>query len=409
MKLKEFIVLFSFFIILVQCMNPIKEASRDKTFSINVDSAQDFIDLKLSDIADSFRLVRLETSDKSIISASDYYVSDKYIIAFSQDGYYKFASDGKFIKKMLGYGRGPDEISGFLYAYFYDENNDLLYLEDVNLNQKLLVYDLNLDKFVTPIKKAIHGPMGQIAIYNDSLIIGQSPSYISKPYAILFQNFEGKFISGIPNTKKILWGDDPEEHYQNSFISIGQNEYRIRFDRDDTLFTLKNNHLVPYIILDFKEPRESPPNAKQQKGDRGIRFPRMEPPSFLIISVSTIEEITWFGTSGKSKSSYKYFFFDKSTGKSSIIRTYDDDFSGVIQTSSGVIPSSMDGTIKFPAFLKNGKLVVVYQPNLIKKIAENEINPIFDSNIKKELLNINKNLKETDNAILLIGKIKQKI
>jgi hypothetical protein len=91
MKLKIFIVLFSYFLILVQCKNPIRETPSDKIFSINVDSTQDFIDLKLSDIADSFKLVRLETSDKSIINANDYYVGEKYIIAFSEDGIYKFS------------------------------------------------------------------------------------------------------------------------------------------------------------------------------------------------------------------------------------------------------------------------------------------------------------------------------
>lgn len=394
------------------CKNPITNISTKEFYNINVDSTQDFIDLKLSDIADSFRLVRLETSENSIINARDYYVSDKYIIAASHDGFYKFASNGKFLKKIFSYGRGPDEISGWFYSYYYDEKKDLLYLDDQNLKQNFLVYDLNLDKFTGPIKKAIPGqPMGQIAVYNDSLIIGKS-SGTPEPYAIMFQTFDGKFVSGIPTTKKTLWGDDPNEHYQSNIISIGQNTYRSTFEFDDTIFTLKDNKLIPYISLDFKKTRKYPPNARVQKGDRRISIPRAEPSGFLIITASTVEEITWFGSSGRSKQSYKYLFFDKSTGKSSVIRSYEDDLTGDIQSSTGVISPNMYGTIKFPDFLKNDKLYVIYQPETIKRIAERaengQTNSILTPIFKKEIIDINKDLEETDNPILLVGKVKGK-
>jgi hypothetical protein len=403
MRIKSLIIPILYLVGIFGCKHPITNAPTNKFYHINVDSTQDFIDLKLSDIADSFRLVKLETSEKAIISARDYYVSDKYIIAFSQDGYYKFSSDGKFISKILSYGRGPDEISGFGYAHYYDEKNDLIYLEDSNLNQKLLVYDLNQDKFVSPIKKAIEGSWGSFAIFNDSLIIGKSPSYITNPYALFFQTFDGKFVSGIPNVKKRLLGANPKETYQPSYISIGKDDYRVSFELDDTLFTLKNNQLIPYISLDFINPREKIPNARQQKGDRIISFPIIEPSSILIIGVSIIEDITWVtATSGKSKVNRKYFFFNKSTGKYSIIRSYEDDFSGVIQ--------SPEDRINFPLFLKNGKIVVVYQPTTIKKIAETgQINSALTPILKEEIVDMNRSLQETDNPLLLVGRVKERI
>jgi hypothetical protein len=395
------------------CKNTVTNISTKEFYNINVDSIQDILDLKLSDIADSFRLVRLETSGKSIINARDYYISDKYIIAASQDGFYKYTSNGEFSKKIFSYGRGPDEISGWGYSYYYDEKKDLLYLDDENLRQNFLVYDLNLEKFIEPIKKAIPGrPMGQIAVYNDSLVIGKS-SGTPEPYAIMMQNFDGKFVSGIRNTKMTLWGDDPQEHYQRNIITIGQNTFRIRFEFDDTIFTFKDNKLIPYISLDFKKHREYPPNARAQKEDRQISIPKAEPSGFLIITVSTVEEITWFGSNSKSKHSYKYLFFDKSTGKSSIIRTYEDDFTGDIQSSEGMVSPNMYGTIKFPDFLKNDKLYVIYQPETIKRIAERsengQIKSILTPILKKEIVDICKDLEETDNPILLVGRVKEKI
>jgi len=408
MKIKYLIPIL-YLVAVYCCKNPVvpnapnvPNIPTNEVHHINVDSTQDYIDLKLSDIADSFRLVKLETSEKAIISARDYYVSDKYIIAFSQDGYYKFSSDGKFLSKILSYGRGPDEISGFFYAYYYDEKTDLIYLEDQSLNQKLLVFDLNQDKFVSPIKKAIEGSWGSFAIFNDTLIIAKSPSYITNPYALFIQTFDGKFVFGIPNVKKRLLGTSSNETYQTSYISIGKDDFRVSFELDDTLFTFKNNQLIPYITLDFRNPREKIPNARQQKGDRTISFPKIEPSSFLIIGASIIENITWVtANAGTSEVNRKYFFFNKSNGKYSIIRSYEDDLSGVIQ-------SPEDG-IKFPAFLKNGKIVVVYQPTTIKKIAKTrQINSALTPMLK-EIVDLNRNLQETDNPVLLIGNVKEKI
>ena len=404
MKIKLLIVAFSCFLVLIQCINPVIETPSKTVFHINVDSTQESIDLKLTDLADSFRLVRLETTDKAIINATNYYVSEKYIIAISQDGLYKFSSNGKFLNKIIGWGRGPDEVSGMFFAYFYDDTKDLLYIDDLNLNQKLLVYDINLEKFLTPIKKAIQGTWGSFAIYNDSLIIGKSPSNDSKPYAVFMQSFDGSFISGVPNNKYRLLGQNPTKTFQPSYLSIGKNDFRISYELDDTLFTFKNNQLIPYVTLDFKKPRENPPNAKVQKGDRQITFPKMEAPGFLIIRVAQIDEINWVTqTSGDSKTTYTYFFLNKSTGKHSTIKTFIDDFSGLIQ-------SPKDGTMTLPLLLKNGKLVIIYQPDMIKKIAEKGLNnPLFTPSIKEDLTHINKELQETDNPILLIGKLKEKI
>jgi hypothetical protein len=323
--------------------------------------------------------------------------------------YISSLSNGKFLRKIIGWGRGTDEISGMFFAHFYDENNDLLYIDDENLNKKLLVYDLNLEKFVAPIKKAIQGAWGSFAIYNDSLIIARSPSYVAEPYAVFFQTFDGRFVSGIPNVKKLLLGSNPVPTFQNSLISIAKNDFLISFELDDTLFTLKNNQLVPYIILDFKNPRERPPNAKVQNGDRGISFPRIEASGFLIIGVSVIDEITWVTqNSGTSKETRKYFFFNKSSGKFALIRTYKDDFAGVIQSPNEDMKNL--GRVKFPEFLKNGKLIVVYQPSMIKKIAEQGlIDSIFKPDLRQDFLNVSKNLLETDNPVLLIGKTKEKI
>jgi hypothetical protein len=75
-----------------------------------------------------------------------------------------------------------------------------------------------------------------------------------------------------------------------------------------------------------------------------------------------------------------------------------------------VTQSPTDGSIKFPLIIKNGKLVVVYQPQAIEQIAKKGLDyNIFNADLNEELLKISQKLQETDNPILLIGNIKKKI
>ena len=196
--------LFIFSLLLIGCGKQSVETVTEEPYNkeiyeVNVDSLKNTIDLKLSDMADNFRLVKLETNENCLISANNYYVGDKYIIAFSQNGYYKFSSDGKFLKKILSYGRGPDEVSGWLYTYFYDEKTDLLYLGDENLRDKYLVYDMNNDQFIEPVRMAIKY-MGQMVVYNDSLVVGIS-KYRGDSCSLVFQTFDGELVSKIPKQK----------------------------------------------------------------------------------------------------------------------------------------------------------------------------------------------------------------
>jgi hypothetical protein len=133
MRIKLLSSLFGFLLFIIQCKYAISQIPTDKAFYIKVDNVQNSIDLKLSDLADGFRFVALETSKNAIINSNNYYVGKDFIIVFSQDGIYKFSSNGKFFKKIAAYGRGPAEIMGFGFSYFCDEKNNLLYIDYIHL------------------------------------------------------------------------------------------------------------------------------------------------------------------------------------------------------------------------------------------------------------------------------------
>ena len=280
--LKIAIILF----VLFSCKGTIKKQpeklSVDTLFTINVDNPNDVIDLKLSELADSFRIIPLETNENILLGPSSFYVSDDYILAFDQNGIYKFSAEGNFIKKIINRGRGPQEISVFT-TYFIDEKKNFMYMDDSQRDQKFLVYDVRNEKFLEPINKCFKGKWSSFSMINDSIILGTSNNHVydhSTPYALFSQNLKGNFISGIPHNKKMLFGPEQQETFQVSSLMIGGNTYKISFNYNDTLFKVNDNRLVPYLVLAFSIPRDNPPSALRKKGDRFIFFPNVERSKF---------------------------------------------------------------------------------------------------------------------------------
>jgi hypothetical protein len=306
----------------------------DALFKIDVDNSKDILNLKLSDLADSFRVIPLETNKNILLGPSSFYVSDNYILAFDQNGIYKFSAGGNFIKKIINRGRGPQEISVFT-TYFMDEKNDFMYMDDSQRDQKFLVFDVRNEKFLEPIKKCFKGKWSSFSLINDSIILGTSNNHVydhSTPYALFSQNLKGDFITGIPNNKKMLSGLERQKTFQISRLMLGGNTYKISFNYNDTLFNVNDNQLVPYLALVFNIPRDNPPSAIRKKGDRTILFPYVQASSFILIRISITENVIRVSEGAeKVESNSNYFIFNESTGESAKLKSYTDNFLGRIQ------------------------------------------------------------------------------
>ncbi len=420
MKISYQLIGLLFLLQIIACKNAVKEPATDQIYNpdtlniIDADNTKELIDLKLSDLADSLELIPLETTEQCLLgNFTEYYVSEKYILAYSQDGVYKFSKNGKFIKKLVSLGRGPGEIhmGAGSSKFVVDGKKDLLYIYDQFKRHKFMVYDINSERFIGPVKKYFPG-YGNFAIYKDSLIICSLFSYNdSIDYAVYIQNNKGEFVSGITHDKKMLNEKKNAYFYQPSILHIADSCYRVSFLRDDTLFTIKENQLIPYLALNFNLPRESPPNAETEKGSRFILFPEIEAPDFMIIRINVTQEVIWYSSeAGDSKSVRLYLFFDKMTGKGARIRTYTDDLIGETQNVLKQSQVTGEPPIKFPDILPNGKFVVAYYPSQITAAVEKGLNYThFSNDINKQLLDVNRSINEMDNPILLVGVPKKKI
>lgn len=374
-------------------------------FHIDLDNCKVSINLKLSDLIDSCRFVQLETTSKSIIdnNINLLYITKKQILIGDRNGVYKFSGDGKFIKKLINTGRGPDEISESCLFHYY-EAKDLLLIENrLGSKEIILCFDIQSERFLTPIKKCFPVNWSNFIVYQDSLLMGsieiagylpQDP--VPNPYALFIQNFKGEFISGIKSTKRLV-----HENYKGLFqrmsIHTGDKNVYVKNSHDDTIFYFKNNKVSPYIIPAFKNGSDIP-KMIPDVGTKHVRLGKYENRSFMIFNLS--EFGGWINENGFSRAEYKYKFylFNKSNGKYGQISSYTDDLIGEVTN----INNSMKNIPGVINSLPNGKVYVLYYPHQLSKLINQKIGP-FPEKLLSELSLIKKNITETDNPILLIG------
>lgn len=399
------VILFVLFSCKGTIKKPPEKLSVDTIFTINVDNPNDVIDLKLSELADSFKIIQLETTKNTLIGGSIFYVSDNYIISFDQNGILKFSSNGKFLCKIAGIGRGPHEVTIFT-SYYIDEERDIMFLDDILFKYAFLVYDIKSEKFLDPVKKCVQTRWYSFYVVNDSMIAGTSDMETyggATQYAVFYQNMKGDFLYGIPNTRKTLSVPDQKEVFQNCRLRIGDKILHASFDHNDTLFKLIDNNFIPYLALSYDSPRRVS-KSYVSKGDHGIQFSNVEAPSFLLLRNVIVDNVIHISeTTDKYERKFNYIFFNKTNGKSSRIKSFTDNFIGQTQISDG-------HNISFPQILSNGTLYISYSPNEIKEAIARGLNyQDFPTSLNVQLLEINKSLTEMDNPILLVGKIKSKL
>jgi hypothetical protein len=370
----------------------------------DLDNCKVSVNLKLSNLIDSCRFIQLETTGESIIdnNINLLYITKKRILIGDRNGVYKFSGDGKFIKKLINTGRGPDEISESCLFHFYEAKN-LLLIDDRLATKYILCYDIQSERFLTPIKKCFPIIWSGFIVYQDSLLMGsieiggylpQDP--VPNPYALFIQNFKGEFISGIKSTKRLVH-ENYKELFQRMSIHTGDKNVYLKNSHDDTIFYFKNNKVSPYIIPVFKNGSDIP-KLIPDIGTKHVRLGKYENKSFMIFNLS--EFVGWKNENGFSRAVYNYNFYllNKLNGKYSQIRSYTDDLAGKVTA----LDRSMNKIPGVPNSLPNGKLYVLYFPHELSKTIGQK-SGAFPERLLSELSLIKKNIIETDNPIILLG------
>ena len=121
------------------------ELNNNGTPVVYIERISESGELKLSDIARDFEIVRLETNEDCMIDyAMRAHITDDYIIISTVGrGIYLFSREGKYIRQIAGTGNGPGEVNDPNRNLEYSESENKLYAtESYGYPSKIFSFDI---------------------------------------------------------------------------------------------------------------------------------------------------------------------------------------------------------------------------------------------------------------------------
>lgn len=379
MKNKIYIIILSVLCLSCKHSNVIQKESN---IQINI---QNISPIKLSELVNNFKLVKLQTTEQSLfedirnidIYDNKIYLSDGYTIKIFN------LSDGVFIDKLDKRGKGPDEyitISSFI----IDPKNSTLIVSDL-IGQAIIYYSLN-GHF---IKKCRIGFWANDIHKTDTnnllLYCGNRKDDLQNTKLALISNCK-KSDSYLPisDNRKYLNVISNSHFYSYNDTTLFYEPF------NDTIYSFFNNRLKIRYTIDYSGKNIEDKIYSKNYNDVSEFITELKKHNYAYGVSSFLETDTNIFLSFSYKKRH-YALYDKINKNSIVFNEIIDDIN--------FASIKLDITFRdFNIYINNGCLIYFIQP---KFIIENK-----DKIISKDLQIIASTLNEDDNYILSIAKLK---
>ena len=253
---------------LFSCKN---EKKLSELTEITVDIEQNG-SLLLSEIVDKLEIIKLETSDKSLINPdiiTRIIESDNEVIITQTNKILVFNKDGRFIRNIGSRGQGPGEFNYIQNATFDKENKHLYVIS----GRKIICYELNgkLLKESRPILSNLPYVLFDINYYNEELLLiveqmGKDEQKGSFKHSLIYRMSDNFNIFDSCSIRKVFLGDGSiiihwgfKDFIFNGRKSVFLYYCDIKNEKDDspkrafcdTLYRFEENLLLPELKLNF--------------------------------------------------------------------------------------------------------------------------------------------------------------
>jgi len=362
--------------------------AKDNEYHIHLKEIKDSVSIKLSDIISDFEILPLETNDECLLSRGMYYISKEYILVQKyKHGILQFDRKGKFIRTLVQQGQGPTEYSRA--SWTIDEEKQILYLSDYSKENYFLQFDLHSGTYLGDLMKAIPVRNDYIELSDQGELIvvpvGRFVNYCES-YYLYWQDTEGKLLAGIAAPDDLFL----RHAFFSGFGSLG----RYQKVDDDTIYTVHNQELIPFVTMDFGV---DVPDSKDQEGYQWIGL-EYETPSWLAFSSRIISKIEVNGNSSFTSTNMSLHALDKKNGKA-----YHRKDLFLCPTHHS-LNNYQD---QYAEFQQNGIFYYAYQAIDLIEQAEIALADLdFAEPYRSKLEEVLKTISENDNPYLLIGQIK---
>ena len=214
------------------------------------------VTLKLSDLADDLKIVRLENSDDALVGAGQTWITGERIIVYSDGVVKQFDFDGKYLGQIGAKGNGPGEYSIAPYDFYVDADAGRIYMVQYNAT-KLMSYNSD-GTFAGDIPLARQMPKGAVRVDTKrqritavSICFDGSKSRDE----VWEQDFDGNILSSV----SMPWLEMPMDFSSELYSDIGSRaegfSYAMfRIDAAaDSLYEYDGRTLRPVFTAGIKE------------------------------------------------------------------------------------------------------------------------------------------------------------
>jgi hypothetical protein len=351
--------------------------------------------LTISEIADHVNVeyIKLETTPNSMVEvAFDVQMNNRNIFIFNKTGLLMFDRNGKFIRDVGTYGKGPNEHLGILGFSCTDSLIAIL----SNYTKKLLLYNAQ-GNFLKALP--VNAQAGEPDfLNNDCMAISRrfGCTYDENYYICYTVNANGdtlcmrKIKEVIPGKRDVYVQANLKWTYNDTLYS--------KETLNDTIYTVTTNHIVPRYAIkmgNFKMPgillsdMKKKEKTAHQYIDLGNIF---ENSGNLYISLSYDNKRMIAVYNKKTKETNFYTLKGSSVNEHGIVEGgyFTNDIGGEFQINN---LHSLNG---------NRLITIIYPYELDKMQIDKENLSIKSQQKKEEFQNLSKNITITDNPILVV-------
>lgn len=340
-----------------------------------------------------------------IFFVNDIALSDEYIFLSGVGYIYQYDRNGKFIKKIGARGMGPNEYVNLFPPLLLDRERRLLYAND-SKRRNLMIYNFEGKLYkVCPVK-------GYYCLaFLDSTTLAVRTHFGARfepnTLSLLLLDQEGKekkaFKSYLyPILHHRVESGGPEENY---LWNCGDRFYTLEYG-NDTIFQIKNEELIPRLILTGKLKLEKDELFKDERGNkRRIIAPLFRPNAtifesnqFIIFRVEEKKELSLLAYNKKTGEMHR-----TSRQKNIAKPEYTNDLN-----YSYYMDDLVSGMPFYPLYQSNGKAIALLSASSVVENKQKILDHIqaHPSEEAKNLENIVNRLKEDDNSLLMIVEFK---
>lgn len=400
----------------------------------------------LSEFVSDIEYIPLEIGDDCLIGEWDVYsriiVTSSHIFVTGYRFCYAFGRDGCFIGRIGSFGQGPGEYS-MIRGLSIDENKQCLYIETLS-SLKEYSYDgvfhrsFEIPKNLIQLHdRLIPNYMNNVYFVRDNLFIGHIGNQMgNEKYNFQLINDFGQVVESFDNYVQFHRTNSSGSRSENAMMPyrVSENIY-VKELPNDTLYCLnEQNKLIPTFVFDLGQYTYSKQNREDAKWTDPVFFDQMKVifvPNTLMPIVGTPNYV--FFSYEALNLSRKYPFPERPEravlphANAQNVRAIDNErhlgIYDIIHQKTHLLDTDpvlrrpglindLDGSLPFwpKYYTLDNELVDIWQAYQMKEdltdiyFATHEIkNPQVHQKLK-ELL---KNLKEDDNPIVVIAKLKK--